>query len=101
MSAYVISEVEIVDELVAKNYMKLAETSILEHGGRYLVRGAIPEVMEGNPTNRRIVIVEFPTIERAREWYVSVAYAQALQFRDKALNRQLAFVDGVIPFSNQ
>lgn len=99
MSAYVISEVEILDESAAKSYMKFAETSIVEYGGRYLVRGAKAEVMEGVPTDRRIVIVEFPTIERAREWYASPAYTKALQFRDKALNRQLTFVDGVAPFS--
>lgn len=99
MSAYVISEVEIVDESAAKNYMKFAETSIVEYGGQYLVRGAEAEVMEGDPTNRKIVIVEFPTMKRAREWYASAAYNKALQFRDRALNRQLIFVDGVAPFS--
>ena len=99
MSTYVISEVEIVDESIAKNYMKFAEASILEYGGRYLVRGAQAEVIEGDPTDRKIVIVEFPTMEQVREWYVSPAYAKALQFRDKAINRQLKFVDGVLPFS--
>ena len=81
--------------------MKLAETSILEYGGRYLVRGAKAEVIEGDSTDRKIVIVEFSTLERAREWYASPAYAKALQFRDKALIRQLTFVDGVAPFSVQ
>ena len=84
MSAYVISEVEIVDESIAKNYMKFAETSILEYGGRYIVRGAKSEVMEGDPKDRKMVIVEFPTMEQAREWYASPAYAKALQFRVKA-----------------
>jgi uncharacterized protein (DUF1330 family) len=99
MPAYVISEVEIVDESAAKNYMKLAEISIAEYDGRYLARGAKAEVMEGDPTDRKIVIVEFPSLERAREWYTSPSYARALEFRDKALNRQLIFVDSVSPFS--
>lgn len=99
MSAYVISEVEIVDESAARNYMKYAETSIAEYGGRYLVRGAKAEVMEGEPTDHKIVIVEFSSLERAREWYSSPAYAKALQFRAKALTRRLTFVDGVAPFS--
>jgi hypothetical protein len=48
MPAYEISEVEIVDELAAKNYMKYAETSIVEYNGQYLARGAKAEVMEGS-----------------------------------------------------
>jgi uncharacterized protein (DUF1330 family) len=101
MSAYVISEVEIVDQSAAKSYMKFAEISIAQYDGRYLARGAKAEVVEGEPTDRKVVIVAFPTMERARQWYASAAYARALQFRDKALNRQLTFVDGVIPFSEK
>jgi uncharacterized protein (DUF1330 family) len=48
MPAYIISVVEIIDESAAKNYMKLSDTSIMEYGCRYLVRGAIAEVMEGD-----------------------------------------------------
>lgn len=99
MPAYVISEVELIDEGAAKDYMKLAEASIAEYGGRYVVRGAEPRIVEGNPTDRRIVIVEFPSLERAEEWYGSPGYATALRIREKALNRRLMFVDGVAAFS--
>jgi uncharacterized protein (DUF1330 family) len=101
MPAYVISEVELQDENAAKSYMKFAEASIAEYDGRYLVRGATAEVIEGKPTKRKIVIVEFPSMERARKWYTSPAYAKALQFREKALDRQLTFVDGVLPFAEK
>lgn len=100
MSAYVISEVELLDKDAANNYMKLAEASIAEYDGRYLVRGAEANVMEGEPTQRKLVIVEFPSMKCAREWYTSPGYAQALQFREKALRRRLVFVDGVTPFSD-
>ena len=99
MPAYVISTVKIEDESAVKNYRKLAEASIDEFGGKYLVRGADAEVVEGEQTDRKIVLVEFPSIEKAQQWYASSAYAKALQFRDKALTRQLIFVDGVAPFS--
>jgi uncharacterized protein (DUF1330 family) len=56
---YVISEIEILDETAAKSYMKLAEYSITKYEGRYLVRGANAEVMEGEPSKRKVVIVEF------------------------------------------
>ena len=101
MPAYVISEVEILDEAAAKSYMKLAESSIAQYAGRYLARGANAEVIEGEPTKRKVVIVEFPSMDRAHEWYESPAYAKALKFRDKALARHLIFVEGISPFSSK
>jgi uncharacterized protein (DUF1330 family) len=92
---YVISEVLISDEQVAAQYRELAAASIAEYGGRYLVRGAGIDVVEGQATNRRLVIVEFPSLERARAWYESASYAPARQLREVALDRRLIFVDGV------
>lgn len=39
------------------------------------------------------MIVEFPSMERLREWYASPAYAEALRFRATALERRLMFVE--------
>jgi len=95
MPAFVISEVEIVDESAATQYRQLAAASIAAYGGRYLVRAAQAQVAEGEPTTRRAVIVEFPSIERIHEWYSSPEYSKALKFRDTALVRRLMFVDGL------
>jgi uncharacterized protein (DUF1330 family) len=95
MAAYVLSEVEVLDEELAGRYRALAEASIAQYGGHYLVRGAAPEVVEGDwPPAQRMVIVEFPTMERARRWYTSPAYAKALAVRGQALTRRLLFVEG-------
>ena len=95
MPAYVISEVEIREEGAAASYRELAAASIGKYGGRYLARAAEAQVAEGREASGKIVIVEFPSMERAREWYVSPEYAEALAFRDAALRRRLMFVDGV------
>jgi uncharacterized protein (DUF1330 family) len=92
--AYVISEVRVIDERAADEYRRLAAESIARYGGRYLVRGADPDVVEGDATERRLVIVEFPSMRRAREWYASPEYAEALEHR-AALDRRLTFVEGV------
>ncbi len=97
MAAYVISEVEVLDEDFANVYRALAAASIAQYGGRYLVRGAAVEVVEGAPTRRRIVVVEFPSVEAARAWYASPAYAEALKLRTRALDRRLILVEGVAP----
>ncbi len=96
MAAYVISEVEVLDEAQGQRYRELASASIAQHGGRYIVRGANPQVPEGSwPTDQRVVIVEFPTMEKLRDWYDSAEYAAARALRETALSRRLLFVEGV------
>ncbi|AGP60985.1 hypothetical protein M271_48115 [Streptomyces rapamycinicus NRRL 5491] len=96
MPAYVISEVEVLDEELADTYRTRAEASIRRYGGRYIVRGAAPEAMEGIwPAAQRVVVVEFPDADRAKEWYASSEYAEALELRETALERRLLLVEGV------
>lgn len=95
MPAYVISEVEVLDEPQAAVYRELAAASIARYGGRYLARGREPDAMEGVwPEERRMVILEFPSMAEARRWYASPEYAEALEIRKDALDRRLLFVDG-------
>ncbi|MHC2333947.1 DUF1330 domain-containing protein [Bradyrhizobium sp. USDA 4454] len=97
MSAYVISEVEMRDAAAFEAYRTLAAKTIEHYGGRYIVRGGAAELVEGGPPPKTIVIVEFPTMARLREWYASTEYAQALKHRWTALERRLLFVEGVPP----
>jgi uncharacterized protein (DUF1330 family) len=95
MVAYVISEIEVLDEEQASRYRELDAASIALHGGRYLARGAAPVVPEGaRSPGSQIVIVEFPTMARLLDWYASADYAPARAIRETALNRRLLFVDG-------
>ena len=95
MAAYVISEVEMLDDSQGRRYRELAAGSIARHGGRYLVRGAVPVVAQGDwPANCRIIVVEFPRLERLRAWYAAAEYAEALAVRQTAVDRRLLFVDG-------
>ncbi len=96
MSAYVISEVEVTDPVLMGKYRTLAEDSIAKYGGRYLVRGASIDVVEGEwPPEKSLIIVEFPTMENARKWYASPEYAEALAVRKTALRRRLIFCEGL------
>ncbi|MET4041134.1 DUF1330 domain-containing protein [Bradyrhizobium sp. RT6a] len=97
MPAYVISEVEVRDQAAMEAYRALAAQTIAQYGGRYLARGGAAEVVEGGPPPKTIIIVEFPSVERAREWYASPEYAEALKLRRTALERRLMFVEGVVP----
>jgi uncharacterized protein (DUF1330 family) len=97
MPAYVISEVEARDQAAMQAYRTLAAQTIALYGGRYLARGGAAEVVEGGPAPKTIIIVEFPTMERLRQWYASPEYAEALKLRQTALERRLMFVEGFIP----
>ena len=94
MSAYVISDVEPRDRDLIERYRTLAEASIKKYGGHYIVRGGEIQPVEGGWKPCHIVIVEFPDMDRAREWYRSEDYAEALIVREQALSRRLIFVEG-------
>ena len=96
MAAYVISEVEPLDQELFDRYRTLAQASIAQYGGRYIVRAALPEAAEGDwSAQRRLVIVEFPDMATARRWYASDDYAEALAISHRALTRRLLFVEGL------
>ncbi|MCA1512250.1 DUF1330 domain-containing protein [Bradyrhizobium sp. NBAIM01] len=95
MAAYVISEVEVRDPAAFEAYRALAAKTTAQYGGRYLVRGGQAELLEGGPSPKAIVIVEFPTMTRLKDWYASPEYAEALKLRASALQRRLLLVEGV------
>jgi uncharacterized protein (DUF1330 family) len=97
MPAYVISEVEMRDAAGFEAYRTIAAKTITQYGGRYLVRGGAASAIEGGPPPKTIIVVEFPTMERLREWYASTEYAEALKVRETALDRRLIFVEGITP----
>ena len=98
MSAYVISEIDHVrDPAAFEAYRTIAAKAIAAYGGRYLIRGGAASLAEGGLPPRTLIVVEFPTMERLREWYGSAEYAQALKLRVTAFDRRLIFVEGVAP----
>lgn len=94
MTAYVISRVQMRPGPALDSYRALAARSIERHGGRYLVRGGEQDLLEGDwPAST--IVVEFPNLEAARAWYRSADYAEALKYRDAALDRDLVLVEGI------
>lgn len=93
--AYLISDVVVRDPEAFEVYRNRAARSIELHGGRYLVRGGRIEVLEGQRHPSTLVVVEFPSLDAAKQWYASAEYAEALEVRDRALVRSLILVDGL------
>ncbi|MFL5441248.1 MAG: DUF1330 domain-containing protein, partial [Myxococcales bacterium] len=64
-------------------------------GGRYLARGGKTDVLEGSWQPKRFVILEFPSVEKAKAWWGSTEYAEAKSIRQKAAKTSLVVVEGV------
>ena len=81
---YIMVEVTIpdIEAYRASGYMAMAEKAIAAHGGRFLVRGGDPLLLEGTQAPGRIVILEFPTREQASAFFHSDSYAPALSLRN-------------------
>ena len=94
MAAYLISDITVRDRAAFETYRTRAAEAIRAYGGRYLARLGEVQVLEGSWNPNMIVVAEFPSLEQARAWYGSPEYAFALEVRDKALSRNLIFVDG-------
>ncbi|WP_040421599.1 DUF1330 domain-containing protein [Actinopolymorpha alba] len=97
MAAYVIVNADVLDEEAGWAYAPVAQKSILSHGGRYLVAGATPEPVEGTWDSSRFLVIEFPDMDRIREWYDSPEYRQAREIREGKLRVGLLFVEGAPP----
>ncbi len=95
MAAYVIVDIEIRDPVMYEEYRRMAPPSIAVYGGRYIVRGGEVDVLEGDWRPPRLVVLEFPTIERARAWWSSAEYAPAKAIRQACADAEMVVVAGI------
>ena len=95
MKAYVIYEGEILDPRRYEGYKEAVAPNIASAGGRYIVRGGNPEVLEGEPPTRRTVILEFPSRQAALDWYHSDSYQEIRTLREDSSRATIYVVDEV------
>ncbi len=94
MTAYAIVRVNVTDPDQYEKYKALTPAAVAAHGGRFIVRGGAHEVLEGDPEDRRIVVVEFPDLDSARTFYDSPEYREARAVREGAAEMQMLIVEG-------
>ena len=95
MAAYIIVRVTIIDAEQYKKYLQVVPGIIESYGGKAIVRAGKAETLEGVQENRRIVILEFPSMEKAKEFYYSKEYQEAKKLREKAALGELMIVEGL------
>ena len=94
MAGYLIADVEVTDPTGYEEYARLVPATVAHFGGKYLLRAASYEKLEGEWAPKRLVVIEFESAERAKEWYDSPEYAQAKLIRQKTAKSNLIIADG-------
>jgi uncharacterized protein (DUF1330 family) len=93
---YVIFDVKIHDMKRYQEFMLSIKPTIEAAGARYLVRGGEHKVLEGDWNPDRLVVFEFPSVEKAKEFYFSDTYqGGAKKIRDECSSGKVAVVEGV------
>ncbi len=96
MAAFVIANVAVGDPDRYSEYSRQVEATLQPFGGRFIVRGADKDVLEGD-WHDRIVVIEFPDREAARRWYASEAYRAILPIRLENSTGRLLIAPGYPP----
>ena len=92
--AYVIVEVNVTDPQLFQEYAKGVPATISAYDGKYLVRGGAVESKEGGWAPKRVVVLEFPSMDQARKWYDSPEYAPLKTLRQSASQGRGIIIEG-------
>jgi uncharacterized protein (DUF1330 family) len=95
MPAYLVVDSQVTDPAKYEGYKKLSPAAIAKYGGRFLVRGGEMVVLEGDWKPNRVVVVEFPSLARAQEFYRSPEYTKAREARKGAAIMKMVAVEGL------
>jgi uncharacterized protein (DUF1330 family) len=94
MAGYVVAQMTVTDPDAFADYPGQAGPTVAAFGGRYVVRGGPIDNIEGDWSPGRMVIIEFDSVERAKEWYDSQMYEEAKALRIRSTMSSLMIVQG-------
>jgi len=94
MAGYLIANIEVKDPAKFEEYRQKVVPVIKKFGGRYLVRGGDVRRLEGNLPLKRVVVLEFPTVEAAQRFYDSAEYRPILDLRLASTQSDVMVVQG-------
>jgi len=97
MSAYVILDIEVHNQEMYAQYVERAGSIIEKAGGRYLVRGGKVTQLSGTWRPKRLVVIEFKTVEQARQCFASAEYLHIAPLREQATTSHALIVEGYAP----
>jgi uncharacterized protein (DUF1330 family) len=93
--AYILVQVDVTNPQQYAEYAKLTPDIIAKFGGRFLARAGKTVTLEGPPAKSRVVVIEFPSLQKAEEFYRSPEYTAAKKLRAGAATAQFIAVEGL------
>lgn len=97
MTAYIVFDIDVHDARGYEEYREIGAPTVAEFGGRFLVRGGEAATLEGAWSPRRVVVLEFDSIDRAKAWYESDGYRRARDIRERTARTIGIIVQGAPP----
>jgi uncharacterized protein (DUF1330 family) len=91
---YLVADVTVTNPGPYVEYQEKVPALVAKYGGKYLVRAGQMHTMEGDLSVKRMVIVEFESLDAARTFYESADYAPLLKVRKENTRSHLVFVEG-------
>ncbi|WP_293451299.1 DUF1330 domain-containing protein [Phenylobacterium sp.] len=95
--AYVVNEINVTDAAKFGTYVAQVPATFAPFGGEYVIRGGAPEAVHGGEPPQRLVVLKFPSREKARAWRASPAYQAILPIREASSTSRVYIVDGYVP----
>jgi len=92
---YVIAEVEVHDPPTMQKYGAKVPETLAPFNHHYVIRSDKIQALEGEPPKGGIVMIAFDSVEKARAWYDSPAYAAIRPLRQSAAKSRLFIVEGL------
>jgi len=95
MAAYVVVDIHVTDPIGYEEYKKLAPAAVELCGGKYIARGGKTEVLEGDWSPTRLVILQFESSEQAKKWLNSPEYSEARKMRHQTTKSNMVVIEGL------
>ena len=93
-SAYILANITVTNPEQYEEYKKLSSLAMKAHGVEVCIRGGQVELLEGDWTPDRVVLLKFPSVEAARKFNDSVEYGAARQSRQGAAHMRMVLIEG-------
>ena len=91
---YLVALVTVKDDMAANEYREKFMATLPAHGGKYLVRGGQMAPLYNSDGAQRVVVVQFPSFDKAKEWAADPKVVELRPLRDKAQSVRGALVEG-------
>ena len=88
-------DLEIVDPAGFSEYKQLVIPLVEKYGGKYVVASDSIETLEGDCSPKRIVVIEFESSQRARQWHETAEYREVRKLGHQSAKTRMILVEGM------